>query len=118
MRVSFTYSSGRQNGCPSAPGVEPPRLRIPCDTGEVRLRGLGAGDPTIVSANIMATNLWPQAMANYMLDLDLLWRVYIRRFDLGHAFHFPKPTFGWHTLQMRHPEQANHWTWLVLAAYR
>src|SRR5215212_3990536 len=50
-------------------------------------------------------------------DLDLLWRAYVRRFDLEHTFRFIKQTLGWTTPRVRHPEQADRWTWLVAAAY-
>ncbi len=50
-------------------------------------------------------------------DLDLLWRAYVRRFDLEHAIRFWKQTLGWTAPRVRHPEQADRWTWLVLAAY-
>lgn len=50
-------------------------------------------------------------------DLDLLWRAYVRRFDLEHTFRFLKQTLGWTTPRMRHPEQADRWSWLVLAAF-
>ena len=50
-------------------------------------------------------------------DLDLLWRAYARRFDLEHTFRFLKQTLGWSTPRLRHPEQAERWTWVVLAAY-
>lgn len=50
-------------------------------------------------------------------DLDLLWRSYCRRFDLEHTFRFLKQTLGWTTPKVRHPEQADLWTWLVIAAY-
>ncbi|MDQ3318279.1 MAG: transposase [Actinomycetota bacterium] len=50
-------------------------------------------------------------------DLELVWRSYVRRFDLEHTFRFLKQTFGWTTPRMRHPEQADRWTWLVLAAF-
>ncbi len=50
-------------------------------------------------------------------DLGLLWRAYVRRFDLEHTFRFLKQTLGWTTPRVRHPEQADRWTWLVLAAY-
>jgi hypothetical protein len=50
-------------------------------------------------------------------DLDLLWRAYVRRFDLEHTFRFIKQTLGWTTPRMRHPKQADRWSWLVLAAY-
>jgi hypothetical protein len=50
-------------------------------------------------------------------DLDLAWRAYIRRFDLEHTVRFCKQTLGWTTPRPRHPEQADRWTWLVLAGY-
>jgi hypothetical protein len=50
-------------------------------------------------------------------DLDLIWRAYCRRFDLEHTIRFLKQTLGWTTPRFRHPEQADRWTWLVLAAY-
>src|SRR5215218_4833797 len=50
-------------------------------------------------------------------ELDLLWRAYARRFDLEHTFRFLKQTLGWSTPRVRHPEQADRWTWLVLIAY-
>lgn len=50
-------------------------------------------------------------------DPDQLWRAYVRRFDLEHTLRFCKQTLGWTTPRPRHPEQADRWTWLVLAAY-
>jgi hypothetical protein len=50
-------------------------------------------------------------------DLNLLWRAYIRRFDLEHTFRFLKQSMGWTTPRVRHPEQADRWTWLVVAAF-
>jgi len=50
------------------------------------------------------------------LDLDLAWRAYVRRFDLEHTIRFAKQSLGWATPRVRHPEQADRWTWLVLAA--
>ena len=50
-------------------------------------------------------------------DLSLLWRGYVRRFDLEHAIRHLKQALGWTTPRVRHPEQADRWTWLVLAAY-
>jgi hypothetical protein len=61
--------------------------------------------------------LWLHAPGEYTPNLDLLWRAYVRRFDLEHTFRFIKQTLGWHTLRVRHPEQADRWTWLVLLAY-
>jgi hypothetical protein len=61
--------------------------------------------------------LWWAGPEGLQLDLDLAWRAYIRRFDLEHTIRFCKQTLGWTTPRPRHPEQADRWTWLVLAAY-
>ena len=50
-------------------------------------------------------------------DLDRCWRAYIRRFDLEHTFRFCKQALRWTTPRVRTPQQADRWTWLVLAAY-
>jgi hypothetical protein len=50
-------------------------------------------------------------------NLDLIWRAYVRRFDLEHTFRFLKQALGWTTPRVRHPEQADRWTWLVVAAF-
>lgn len=50
-------------------------------------------------------------------DLDLLWRSYCRRFSVEHAICFLKERLGWVRPKVRHPEQADRWTWLILAAY-
>lgn len=50
-------------------------------------------------------------------DLDLIWRSYCKRFSLEHAIKFLKLTLGWTTPRVRHPEQADLWTWLILVAY-
>jgi len=50
-------------------------------------------------------------------DLDLLWRSYLRRFDVEHTIKLYKGSLGWTTPRVRHPEQADRWTWLILAAY-
>jgi hypothetical protein len=50
-------------------------------------------------------------------DLDLCWRAYLRRFDIEHTFRFVKGTLGWTTPALRTPQQADRWTWLVIAAY-
>jgi hypothetical protein len=50
-------------------------------------------------------------------DLDRAWRAYVRRFDLEHTFRFLKQTLNWTVPRVRHPEQADRWTWLVVLAY-
>ena len=61
--------------------------------------------------------LWWYGPEGTVPDLDLLWRSYVRRFDLEHTFRFLKQSMGWTTPRVRHPEQADRWTWLVLAAF-
>jgi len=50
-------------------------------------------------------------------DLSLIWRAYVRRFDLEHTFRFLKQTLNWTSPRVRYPEQADRWTWLILVAY-
>jgi hypothetical protein len=61
--------------------------------------------------------LWWHGPEGMGADLDLIWRAYIRRFDLEHTFRFLKQSMGWTTPRVRHPEQADRWTWLVLTAF-
>jgi hypothetical protein len=50
-------------------------------------------------------------------DLEVVWRAYTRRFDLEHTIRFANQTLGWTTRRLRHPAQAERWTWLVVAGY-
>src|SRR3954447_735876 len=50
-------------------------------------------------------------------DRAVLWRAYVHRFDLEHTYRFCKQVLNWTTPRVRHPEQADRWTWLVLLAY-
>lgn len=50
-------------------------------------------------------------------DLAVVWRAYVRRFDLEHTFRFLKQTLAWTGPRVRSPEQADRWTWLVTLAY-
>ena len=61
--------------------------------------------------------LWWHGPEGTQPDLDLVWRSYVRRFDLEHTFRFLKQSMGWTSPRVRHPEQADRWTWLVVAAY-
>jgi hypothetical protein len=49
-------------------------------------------------------------------DLALIWRAYVRGFDLERTFRFDKQVLNWTTPHVRHPEQADRWTWLVVIA--
>jgi hypothetical protein len=61
--------------------------------------------------------LWWHGPERETPNLELIWRSYVRRFDLEHTFRFLKQALGWSTPRVRHPEQADRWTWLVLAAF-
>jgi hypothetical protein len=61
--------------------------------------------------------LWWHGPEGTTPELDLIWRSYVRRFDLEHTFRFLKQSMGWATPRVRHPEQADRWSWLVVAAY-
>lgn len=41
----------------------------------------------------------------------------MRRFDLEHTSRFLKQTLNWTLPRVRHPEQDDRWTWLVVLAY-
>jgi DDE superfamily endonuclease len=50
-------------------------------------------------------------------DLHQVWRWYLRRFTVEHAFRFAKSSLGWTTIRPRHPTAADRWTWLIAAAF-
>ncbi len=51
------------------------------------------------------------------VDLVGLFAAFCRRFDLEHTFRFLKQTLGWTRPRIRTPEQADRWTWLIIAAH-
>jgi hypothetical protein len=61
--------------------------------------------------------LWWHGLLGSTPDLDLIWRSYVRRFDLEHTFRFFKQTLGWTIPRFRYPEQADRWSWLIVAAF-
>lgn len=61
--------------------------------------------------------LWVAAGADAHRDLDICWRAYLRRFDIEHTYRFVKNTLGWTTPRICTPEQADTWTWTIIAAY-
>jgi hypothetical protein len=60
--------------------------------------------------------LWWHGDDESSLDLDRVWRAYIRRFDIEHTIRFAKQALGWTIPKLRSPEQVDRWTWLILAA--
>ena len=61
--------------------------------------------------------LWLWCSGPGPVDLDLAWRAYLRRFDIEHTFRFVKNTLGWTAPALRTPQQADRWTWLIVAAH-
>ncbi|MFF0630646.1 NF041680 family putative transposase [Streptomyces sp. NPDC004296] len=61
--------------------------------------------------------LWWSGTDATPLQVDLLWQVFLRRFDIEHTFRLFKQTLGWTRPKIRTPEAADRWTWLILAAY-
>ena len=51
------------------------------------------------------------------LSLDELWRAYLARFDIEHAFKLLKSTLGLTAAKVRSPEQADRWVRLLMAAH-
>jgi hypothetical protein len=72
-----------------------------------RLPGTGTPKPLWLWHSTTATT--PQ--------VDRLWQMFLRRFDLEHTFRFLKQTLGWTTPRVRTPQAADRWTWLMIAAY-
>jgi hypothetical protein len=60
--------------------------------------------------------LWWAGPEGTIPDLDRVWRAYIRRFDIEHTIRFARQVLGASTPKVRTPEQADRWTWLILAA--
>jgi hypothetical protein len=61
--------------------------------------------------------LWWHGLHESDLDLDRVWRCYLRRFDIEHTFRFAKQVLGWTRPRLRSPAAADRWTWLILAAH-
>lgn len=61
--------------------------------------------------------LWHSRTGLDHTAVNLAWQAFLRRFDIEHTFRMLKQTLGWTTPKLRSPEQADRWTWLVLAAY-
>jgi hypothetical protein len=61
--------------------------------------------------------LWHSTTAATAGQVDRLWQMFLRRFDLEHTFRFLKQTLGWTTPRVRTPEAADRWTWLMIAVY-
>lgn len=61
--------------------------------------------------------LWSSVIDASADLVDLLWQVFLRRFDLEHTFRLFKQTLGWTRPKLRAPESADRWTWLILTVH-
>jgi hypothetical protein len=61
--------------------------------------------------------LWSSRPHTTALDVDRLWRMFLRRFDIEHTFRFLKQTLGWTRPRVRTADQADRWTWLIISAH-
>lgn len=61
--------------------------------------------------------LWFSDTAVTAVEIDRLWQIFLRRFDLEHTFRFLKQTLGWTKPRLRTPSAADRWTWLIIAAH-
>jgi len=67
------------------------------------------------STRANSTVLWLWHTGSGTPDLEMLWRSYLRRFDIEHTLRFAKNTLGWTAPGVRLPEQLDRWTWLIAA---
>jgi hypothetical protein len=86
------------------PTIEGTVVRLQVD----RLPGTGTPKPLW---------LWFSDTAATDAQVDQLWRMFLRRFDIEHTFRFLKQTLGWTRPRLRTPAAADRWTWLMVAAY-
>jgi hypothetical protein len=61
--------------------------------------------------------LWMWWSGKGVPDLERCVRAYLHRFDIEHGFRFVKGSLGWTTPKLCTPDQADRWTWLILAAF-
>ena len=100
-----------------------PKQHVHPDRGTRKTRPIVRGTVVLVEVSRLPVRSYPPQVlwlwwaGAGALDLDLLWRAYVHRFDLEHTLRFCKQSLGWTTPRVRHPAQADRWTWLVVAAY-
>lgn len=61
--------------------------------------------------------LWWSNVDATPADVDRCWQAFLRRFDIEHTFRLFKQTLGWTVPQLRSPDSADRWTWLVIVGY-
>jgi hypothetical protein len=61
--------------------------------------------------------LWWSKVDAIAADVNRCWHMFLRRFDIEHTFRLFKQTLGWTVPQLRNPEAADRWTWLMITAH-
>ena len=61
--------------------------------------------------------LWWSTTDASAAEVDHCWQAFLRRFDIEHTFRLFKQTLGWVVPQVRNPDSADRWTWLVITVY-
>jgi len=101
---------------PERPGFRDPNGRpaiIECTVIRIAVDHLPAGRRD----NPHPLWLWWAGPTHTTPDLARVAHAYLHRFDIEHTFRFAKHTLGLTTPTIRTPEQAQRWSWLILAAY-
>jgi hypothetical protein len=57
--------------------------------------------------------LWSSTTSAAPGQVDRLWQVFLRRFDIEHTFRLFKQVLGWTIPKIRDPAAADRWTWLI-----
>ena len=61
--------------------------------------------------------LWWSETGPAPMDVQRLWQMFLRRFDIEHTFRLFKQTLGWTAPKIRTPQAADRWTWMIVAVY-
>jgi hypothetical protein len=61
--------------------------------------------------------LWWSGTDSTPADVDRLWQAFLWRFDIERTFRLFKQALGWACPEIRTPEAADRWTWLIVVAF-
>jgi hypothetical protein len=61
--------------------------------------------------------LWSSTTSAAPGQVDRLWQVFLRRFDIEHTFRLFKQVLGWTIPKIRDPAAADRWTWLIITVH-
>jgi len=104
LHPKLTRRSGWSDHDGELPIIEGTVIRLQVD----RLPGDGTPTPLW---------LWFSDTPATAAQVDQVWQMFLRRFDIEHTFRFLKHTLGWTKPRLRTPEAADRWTWLIIAVH-